>query len=465
MAAAKLDWQAGRAMFYQQYYDLEAGIIALLDQEERQVFRKLLVESGANWSELIANAVAERLHVVGFHFDDEDASDAAWAIWQANSMDADSELVMLDSLVQGSSYVLVQADDTNPSGVSISPESAMQATVLYEPGSRRKRIAGYKRYSADAWSYEEQSPLAASMSNRVEVLILPDQIVTWHPGAAQNDPQIERNPAGVVGLVEMTPQPRTLGPPRSELHSVIAFQDRVQTTIFNRLVATDFGAFRTIWATGIRVAQDVIKTDTGSVQRVVRPFDLGANRLLANENPDGKFGAFPGDPLAGYLASVAQDVEHLSAITQTPPWYLTGTMINLAADAIRAAESGLVAKAGKRARFLGESWEEVARLALAMVGNAASADSSAEVVWADMETRSIAQLVDALVKLDTIGVPREVLWQKYGATPQEIEDWKAMKAAEPTPPPTQIVVPAQPGQPVPPEPAPPTPTPEPASAQ
>jgi hypothetical protein len=194
------------------------------------------------------------------------------------------------------------------------------------------------------------------------------------------------------------------------------------------------------------------------VQQVVRPFDLGANRLLANENPDGKFGAFPGDPLSGYLASVAQDVEHLSAITQTPPWYLTGTMINLAADAIRAAESGLVAKAGKRARFLGESWEEVARLSLAVVGNAASADSSAEVVWADMETRSIAQLVDALVKLDTIGVPREVLWQKYGATPQEIEDWKKMKAAEPTPPPTQIVVPAQPGQPVP-TPTPPEPTP------
>jgi hypothetical protein len=302
------------------------------------------------------------------------------------------------------------------------------------------------------------------MSNRVEVLILPDQIVTWHPGAAQNDPVIERNPAGVVGLVEMTPQPRTLGPPRSELHSVIPFQDRVQTTIFNRLVATDFGAFRTIWASGIKVARDVIKTDSsGTVQQVVRPFDLGANRLLANENPDGKFGAFPGDPLTGYLAAVAQDVEHLSAITQTPPWYLTGTMINLAADAIKAAEAGLVAKAGKRARFLGESWEEVARLSLAIVGNAASADSSAEVVWADMETRSIAQLVDALVKLDTIGVPQEVLWQKFGATPQEIEEWKEIKAAEPKPPPPVVVapptVPGTGGVPTPP------PTPEPASAQ
>jgi hypothetical protein len=34
--------------------------------------------------------------------------------------------------------------------------------------------------------------------------------------------------------------------------------------------------------------------------------------------------------------------------------------------------------------------------------------------------------VDALVKMSTLGVPREVLWERWGATPQEIERWRGL---------------------------------------
>jgi hypothetical protein len=423
LAQSKLDWQAGRALRYQMHYDLEAGIIALLDTEERRTFRTFLHESYANWCELVVNAVAERLQVVGFRFGAPEQSDAAWEIWQANSLDADAELVQTDALVQGSAFALVQPDDDNPTGVTITGESAMQATVLYEPGSRRKRIAGYKRYCTSPW---EQA--SGMMAGDAEVLILPDEIWTWQGGG---EPQVEPNPAGTVCLVELCPQPRTLAPPRSELHSAISIQDRIHTTIFNRMVATDYGAFRQVWATGIKIARDVIKTPDGDTFRVTRPFDIGANRLLANEAPDGKFGSFPESTLTGYLASVTQDIEQLAAITQTPPHYLLGQMVNLSADAIKAAETGLVSKCKRRARHLGEGWEEVMRLAFTLTGSPGATDNGAEVVWADMETRSQGQLVDALVKMATLGVPREVLWQRWGATPQEIDDWQAMIAASP----------------------------------
>ena len=64
-AEAKLAMQSSRAFNFQQYYDGEAGIVALLDTEERQTFRTFLGEAVANWCELIVNAVAERLQVVG----------------------------------------------------------------------------------------------------------------------------------------------------------------------------------------------------------------------------------------------------------------------------------------------------------------------------------------------------------------------------------------------------------------
>jgi hypothetical protein len=432
MAAAKLNYQAQRAYVFQRYYDLEAGVIALLDTAERQTFRTFLQESGANWCELIVNAVAERLSVVGFRFADSGDSDAAWEIWQANSLDADAELVQTDALVQGSSYMLVQADDDNPTGVCITPESAMQATVLYEPGSRRKRIAGYKRYPVAPWQTVEGyagASLFGATGGEVEVLITPEAVVTWQPGSA---PTVEQNRAGFVGLVEVVPQPRTLWLPRSELHSAVSIQDRIHTTIFNRLVATDYGAFRQIWATGIKIAREVIKSEDGTETfRVARPFDVGANRLLANEAPDGRFGAFPESTLGGYLSSVEQDVQHLAAITQTPPHYLLGQMINIAADAIKAAESGLVAKCRRRSRHIGVAYEDVMRCAFTLTGRAGATDVSAEVIWADMETRSLGQLVDALVKMATLGVPREVLWQKWGATPQEIDQWNELLASSP----------------------------------
>jgi Phage portal protein, SPP1 Gp6-like len=417
-ASAKLDDQAHRAAAYQAYYDAEPGIIALLDTEERRTFRTFLAESHANWCELVVSAVSERLVIAGFRFGSEEDSRLARTIWQASSMDADAELVHTDALVAGSSFVMVQPDEDNPTGVSMTAESPQECTVLYEPGSRRRRAAGYKRFRDD-------------LGDTTEVLILPDQIVTWYPRSDSRRPLVEPNPAGVVGLVELVPQPRTSKPPRSELVSAISYQDRINTTIFNRLVATDYGAYRQVWATGIKVAREVVKTEGGEAVRVVRPFDVGANRLLVNENPDGRFGSFAESSLGGYLAAVEQDVQQLAATTQTPAHYLTGQLVNLSADAIKAAEAGLVAKCRRRSLHLGEGWEEAIRLALGIVGNPAAADVSAEVLWADFETRSLAQLTDSLVKMASLGVPRRVLWERYpGVTQQEVERWLDLAASE-----------------------------------
>jgi hypothetical protein len=436
--ANKLDIQAGRARGFQEYYEGEQGVIALLDTEERRTFKTFLDEAGANWCELIVNAVAERLQVVGFRFGDDAASEAAWTLWQANQMDADSELVQTDALVMGSSFVLVQPDEDNPTGVAITAESPLQATVLYQPGNRRRRLAGYKRFPE----------VPGEPGRDIEVLITPEEIITWYPW--ELGPEVAPNPAGTVGLIELVPQPRTVGWPRSELAPAISIQDRIMTILFNRCVAMDYGAFRQIWATGIRIARDVVKTDDGGeAVKVVRPFDIGSNRLLTNENEGGRFGAFQESTLGGYLASVEQDVTMLAAITQTPAHYLTGHLVNLSADAIKAAETGLVAKVRRRSLHFGEGYEEAMRLALQLAGSPAAVDVSAEVIWADFETRSEGQRVDALVKMATLGVPREVLWQRWGATPQEIERWEEMLAAEQAaaPPPAPAPAPEPEGAP------------------
>jgi hypothetical protein len=449
---AKLDVQVLRGAIFQRYYDSEFEILALMDTEERQTFSKYLAIAGANWCELVVNSVAERLQVTGFAFGAD--SDMAWEIWKANAMNADAELVQTDALVVGSGLALAQPDDDNPTGVCITAESPFEATVLYAPGNRRERIAGYKRFSGDTAAYPWPAWLGEPAVGTTEVLILPDWIATWYAGG--REPVIEPNPAGLVGLVEIVPQPRTSGPHRSELTSAIRIQDRINTTLFNRLVSTDYTAFRQIWASGVKLARKVMTyTDDQGVQQTseafVQPFDVGANRLLTAENPNAKFGSFPGDPLAGFLQAVEQDVDQLAAITQTPAYYFR-PMVNLSADAIKAAEAGLVAKVNRRMLHIGEGWESLMTAALAIAGRSGA---TGDVLWKDPETRSVAQLVDALVKMRTLGVPVEALWAQYGATPAEIEQWRAMRKAEEAgpqevPPPkagsTAVLQPAPAGQ-------------------
>lgn len=426
-ARRKLDEQRLRVGLYQQYYDGEpVGII--LEGRQRDIFRRLLRESRANWCELIVNAVAERLQVVGFRFGDEAIEEQAWYVWQANQLDADSEMSQTDALALGHTYVSVWPDDSHASGVAIYAEHPSQVITFHLPGDRREAVAAYKAFTDD-WDVHQ------------EVLIFPDAVFTWY---GRDEVLEEPNQLGVVPYEDLVPTPRTIGPPRSELHSAVPFQDRINTTVYNRLVAADFGAFRQITATGI----DLQRSEDGAYKP---PFDVGADRLLASENEAARFGVITESTLKGYLDGEGADVQHLAAITQTPPHYLLGVIINASGDALKAAETGLVAKVGRRARHLGEGWERVMRRALGYLGSPGSEEVEAEVVWHDFETRSEGETVDALVKMRTLGVPLEVLWERWGASPQDIERWKEMAAEEVdegvTVPPPAVPAPAPETQP------------------
>jgi hypothetical protein len=410
-----------------------------------EAYRRLLQTARTNWCRLIVDAVAERLSVTGFRFGDTETGDEqAWLMWQANSMDADHELAHNDALVCGSTFVMVWPDDSSPVGVRISIEHPLQTTVAYEPGDRRQRIAALKTYvdpiggirdawlcTPGAWWRWQRKATAAEMfsgwTGRDEMA----DSGTWQ--LTDSGP----NPMGDVPVVELRPWPRTLGPGWSEIDGgVINVQDRINVTILNRMMATEYAAFRQKYATGLVLPQlrdpatgQPVLDDAGN-PRAVQPFDVAVDRLWISENPEAKFGEFSESDLTGYIKAVEADVQHLAAITHTPPHYLLGQIVNASGDALKAAEAGLVAKVRFRAAHLGESWEAVIRLAFAAIGDERAVDFQAETMWADFETRSEAEHVDALVKLSTIGVPREVLWEKAGASPQEVRRWRVMATQE-----------------------------------
>ena len=154
---------------------------------------------------------------------------------------------------------------------------------------------------------------------------------------------------------------------------------------------------------------------------------MALNRLWVSENPDARFGSMDATDLGPYVAAIDQAIQQVAAISRTPPSLLLGKITNLSAEALKSTESGLVQKTRNRMLPAGECWEQAVRLSLRLLGDPRSELVDIETIWRDPENVSEAQRVDALVKLNAIGLPARAVWERYGATPQEIRRWEAMQ--------------------------------------
>jgi hypothetical protein len=423
----------------------------------REAYSRFLQQSRSNWVQLVVDAVAERLQVVGFRFGGDETGDRdAWSIWQANGLDADSELSQTDALTGGVAYVSVWPDETSSVGVTIAAEHPLQTVVAFDPRRRRDRVASLKAWvDGDRWVCWVTTP---ETSTTYSAPAIGNALSVW-PTAWDTVDEIP-NPLGEVPIIELRPWPRTRPllpgeiPGRSEMDGVLDIQNRINTTTFNRIIAAEYAAFRQKWATGLE-AQNRRDPETGDeiVDPVtglpipVSPYDVAVDRLWVAEDPGVRFGEFGESELTGYIKAAQADVEQLAAITKTPPHYLLGSIVNASGDALKAAETGLVSKVRRRAAHIGEAWEDVMRLAFTALGDGRAVDVGAEVIWRDFETRSEGERVDALVKMSALGVPRPVLWQRWGASPQEIARWQAMAADEALL--AAVAGPAAPGEPAP----------------
>lgn len=416
------------------YYDGDHPLPHATADAEAE-FQRFLKMSRSNWMGLVVDAVCERLEVVGVRLPGtRDADTKLWQIWQANSLDADSELVHTDAAVFGRSYVSVWPDDDRPSTPRIVPEHPTEMIVATAPGRHRERLAALKVWyddTAQAWNatlympeavYKWAAPGRAAVHNsRTQRVAL----AGWEIRRPAGEEWPLENPFDRVGVVPFRNRARTIGEGRSEIADVIDIQDRINKTIFDRLMASEFSSFRQRWATGINVPKDPVTAEP------VAPFKAAVDRVWTNGNPEGKFGEFGEHDLQNFIRAVEADVQHIAAQTRTPPHYLLGQSGAFpSGESLKATETGLVAKARKRMRHHGESWEEVCVLVGQAVEDESLQDTSMEIMWKDPESRTEGELVDALVKMQGLGVPNEALQERWGASPQQIARWRVQMAEQ-----------------------------------
>lgn len=391
-------------------------------------YRTLLKQAVTNWPKLIVDSVEERLEVTGFRFGESYEADAdIWNLWQRNGLDADAGLVHDAALINGRAYAIVWADAAG--NAQIVPEHASTTVVAYDRLSRRNRLAALRRWrEGTRWYCTLYLPsgIFKFVTDKDHMLPRADN---FERRELDTEPWPLPNPLGVVPVVEFQVnrmlKPSMFGEAEGEYENVLPVIDRINTTVFAGLLAQAYSSFPVRALIG-----DPIRTDEDG--NPLAPFQAAVNRLVQIENPDGKLVQLPESDLSNYIKFAEMHVRHLAAITKTPAHYLLGDMVNLSADAIRAAEAGLISKIRKHHRSLGEAWEDTMRLALLVEDptdpRAFAVD--AEVKWRDPESRSQAEQADAAVKLANI-LPWQALAERVlGATPQQIAQWEVQRASD-----------------------------------
>ena len=224
-----------------------------------------------------------------------------------------------------------------------------------------------------------------------------------------------KHPAKVCPVVRFANTIDLDGRCDSEIESLIPLAARIDHDTFDRLLVQHFQAFQ------VRVLTGLVKPDDAD-DAAAEKLRLRHEDLLVLESPDSSASVLPAASMSGHTETRDSDIRDLAAAGQVPAHHLLGSLVNLSAEALAAAESGHQRKVTERKHTLGESHEQYLRLAATMANDVETAnDFTAEVRWADMESRSLSQVADALGKLSTmLGVPAQVLWDRIpGWTAQD----------------------------------------------
>lgn len=400
-------------------------------------YRLLAKRAVSNWMPLLVGTPAQALYVDSFRRGSAAASSTAqsaavtpeWRHWQQSRLDARQVAVHKGALTYGHAFTLTEK---TPKGVRTKGLSALKTAALYEDPAN------------------DDTPYAALTVTRKPTGDLPGRARMWDAGheyavTFKSFPdtdgiRVQRLRAHGASECPVTRfaaavdlEGRTVG----VVEPMIPLQNRINQTVFDLLVAQTYASFKVRTATGMappiqRDADgDPVLDDTGSP--IPLPINVNAKRFLFADDPDVKFGSLDETPLGGFIDSIDMSIRHLSAISQTPPHHLLGQIANLSAEALLAAETALSRKIEEFRKSFGESWERVFRLAAELSGDTGSAgDHAGEVLWRDMESKSLAQAADALGKLaEALQIPKRGLWARVpGVTANEIREWEELREDE-----------------------------------
>jgi hypothetical protein len=405
------------------------------DRRYVRALRDIQSKAKTNYIELVHQTTVQKLRVKGFQFGDKPEADKdAKRVWQFNDMDFQAPMMIGSAAKFGFTYAYVGPPEEEDGEPVIAYRDPRKCEIERDPNRPTKTLAGL-----EFWQDPSQDAVLA-------ILYLPDLIYYF---AAQSPAQgvesfvysmahgamdvsinefeilaVRANPLGEVPLVrgDWVPAAGERGLAEGEVAWDI--QDRINKTVLDRLVISNSQAYRQRWASGVAKP----KTTKGGGK--APPWDPGADMIWVTENKEARFGDFEQADIKQILEAIRDDVGDMVAITQTPVTSLTNRLINVSGETLNQAISGHVAKLRLRQDSMGFFFERLQKLAFKYKGDARGREVAAETLWHSVETRSFAEIADAMQKWTAAGIPLQLAMEKSGQFTDEEIAWAVEEAAK-----------------------------------
>jgi hypothetical protein len=355
------------------------------------------IRTVVDWPRICVDPLVQRAVVDGFRMPGQtETDDELWGFWQANNLDGEHPLCVLDSLTLGRGYMIAGSADKPGDPPVITVESPFNLAANWDPRTRSVTAA----YQA----YEVEGVFRA-------VLYLPDVTVfmSRDQGAAWTVDHRDEHRLGVVPVVRFSNRSRTADREgRSEITAAVRnTTDSAVRTLLGMEIAREFYSVPQKY--GLGIAESFFQNADGTAKSA---WDASINKFLGLERDEsgnvptvGQFQAMDPSVFTKIIDSYAQ---LMSSYTQFPPDYfgLHAHANPASADAIRSAQDGLNRRARQVQNERSDPLEQVMCLAWRIAHNGAELPDAMrrlETDWARVETPTPAQMSDAIFTQGSMG--------------------------------------------------------------
>lgn len=369
----------------------------------------------AGWGGTVVDVLEERLDWLGWASEVDDFGLAE--VYAANSLDVDSGMAHLDSLIFGTSFVSVGTGEAGEPSPLITPHSPRTMTGAWDARTRRLAaalaISRVEHGTAVEWTLYLPDE-TVQVARRNGVLVVVDR---------------DRHNLGRVPIVKMPNRIRASREAgRSEITKAVRYYtDAAVRTMLGLEVNREF--YNAPQRIGLNIPEDAFTDAAGNPTSQWAAIQGRVWMVPPNDDPDAPnpdIKQFNSASPAPYLDQIRGYATQLAAEAGIPGAYLGIHTDNpSSADAIRALESRLVKRAERRQATFGRAWLEVGRLAL-MVRDGAVPDTYSSVTtrWRDAATPTRAAAADEALKLTSGENPilppdSTVTYDRIGLSPAE----------------------------------------------
>lgn len=365
-----------------------------------------------NFIEPIVDVMSERLNVARFTTsiagaegdatENEDAN--AYMndiVWAGNRMDAAQNVVHANALIYGDAFVIVDQ-----------PADAHARITYNNPNNIRPVYSDENPDELELVSKVWHEIVDGKDARRLNIYY-PDRIeryyqVTSGKGGWNNYTQ---DGAGTIPWTTSDDQP--LGIPvfhfankplghefgRSEIHSTIPQQLLLNKLIIDFSLTMDSLGWPQRWTIGIDPKNATFKNVIEDIW-VIPQEGASVGQFAAAE---------PG----GMIEGIESTISRISRRSRTPLHLLTGGDMP-SGEALKSAESGLVAKVKDRSTTWGNVWEDVQRMALKLGGIEVGDDTAIGTEWTDPVSRNEFEEAKTAGLKHELGVSKETLLSELG---------------------------------------------------